>query len=385
MPLFSALTGTVRIQCEGGFPERFLNAASGLNIPLWDICYRDTVLFCRAHAKDYAALRPAARRACLRMRIQQKQGLPFAVRRLGIHPGWIAGAALFFLILQLLSSRIWVITIHGNHTVSDSEILAVLAEFGVQEGSDFSRVNLDELQLTALQKLPELSWLTVNQHGSIASVEVKERSAAAPPDSTVPANLVAACDGVIVAIHTVTGQAMVSPGDAVRRGDLLISGVMDSAVGPQLKKAAGSVVARTTHRLAVAVPLTESVTVPDRTVCHPQLDFFGWHIPLYTQYHLQEKAASVTVTRHPLTVKGVPLPLGLSVTQRCYTTTHTVTRTPAEALDEAQTQLAAEEITLQGTLSVEQKTQQTAVKNGCVELTAVYTGTQELAVESPLI
>lgn len=384
--LFSTnLTGSVLLRCEGGYPSRFLNTAAEDGIALWDIHYRNGALWCRARAADYRRLRRAARRGCVRMRVQKRHGLIFRLRRFRLRFGLLIGAVLFFAVLEALSSRIWVINIVGNTTVPNTVIRETLEPLGIREGGTFDTVDLAELRLTALQRLPSLTWLTVNQSGSTVTVEVKERTPTPPLPDTAPANLVAACDGVIVSVDVTAGQATVKPGDAVTRGDLLISGVMDSAVGPQLKRADGSVVARTTHTLTVTVPLCETVTYPDgRVIERPSLSVFGWHIPLYADAPLQGDPAVSTETI-PLRANGVALPIGWHITRYRYQAEKTITRSTAQAKAEAEKQLAQEESALQTVLTVENRTVHCEITAESVTVTAVYTGTQELAVAVPIV
>lgn len=376
--------GSVLIRCEGGYPARFLNAAADADIPLWDVQHKGGALWCRADAADYRRLRPAARRACVRMRVQKRCGILFYLRRFRRRFGLAVGVLLFFLTLSALSSRIWVVNVVGNSTVSDSDIRGMLEPLGIRIGGSFDEIDLRELRLNALQQLPELTWLTVNQSGSIVTVEVKERTPTAPLSDTAPANLVAACDGVILRVNAVAGQAVVKPGDAVTRGDLLISGVMDSSVGPQLKHASGSVIARTTHTLTVSVPLQETVTNRvERVVERPSLMLFGLHIPLYTDSPLNGDP-TVTTESMPLRANDVALPIGLHVTRYHYAVPETVVRTVAEAEALAEKRLADAEATLRQTLTVEERTPHREVTADAVILTVVYTGTQELTVAVPI-
>ncbi len=379
----SVVSGTVLIECEGGYPERFLNAASAAGVPLWETGRRDASLWCRARAADYRRLRPISRHAGTRMRVRRKYGLPHFLHRHGLRPGMLAGAAVFLLILQLLSSRVWVLRITGNTTVPDSAVRDVLAPLGVREGARFDCVDLTDIRLTALQQLPSLTRLTLNQSGSIVTVEVTERTENTPIAADSPTNLVAACDGIILEVDTFAGQATVEPGDAVRCGDLLISGVMDSKVGPQLKHAAGRVLARTTHTLTVSVPLTEVVTLPDREVVRSHLTVFGLSVPLYTSVPLASNATVVRET-HPVTAGGIPLPIGLSTTRYRYDRAVTVTRTPEEALRLAEQQLSAADAELRTVLTVEQRIPATEINDAGVTLTVTFHGTQELGEERPI-
>ena len=374
---------SVLIECQGGYPERFLNLAAAGEIALWDVHRDKESLWCRADAAAYRQLRPIARRAGMRMRIRKKQGIVFRIRRLGLRFGAVAGVALFCLILNVLSSRVWVLRVQGNAAVSDDAILSVLEPLGVYEGASFSDVDLTDLRLTALQQLPDLIWLTVNQHGSIVTVEVQERTPADPIADTAPANLVASCDGVVLQIDTVRGQSAIAVGDAVRRGDLLISGVMDSKVGPQLKHAAGTVLARTTHTLTVTVPCHDTVRAVDREITRSSLSVFGWEIPLYTSGTLPTASESVT-ERCPVTANGVPLPLGITRTRYTYHKDVPITRTVTEAKALATARLAEQETALFADFAMETRRITTEETSDSVTVTAVYVGTQNIAEERPI-
>ncbi len=355
-------TGTVLIECEGGFPERFLNEAAGREVALWDVSRRGISLTCRCKAADYRALRPAARAASVRMRVRERHGLPFLLRPFRLRWGLLVGMLLFVVLLQLLSSRVWIVRIVGNERVTDEAIREVLEPLGIYEGASPDTVNLPQLQLTALERLPEIVWLTVNFEGSTATVEVRERQESQPIAPDEPANVVAAHDGVIVRMDAVSGQAMVKEGDAVTEGTLLISGVMDSKVGPLLKHAEGVVTARTTRTLTVTVPFEEKVPSPaPRTISRLCFYLLGLRIPLYTEVDVEGTYTQQTVN-YPLRANGKALPLGIEVTRLTFDETVVCTRTESETLGEARSRLnellsdLGEEVTIEAETVTEQKT-----------------------------
>lgn len=329
------ITAQVYVECEGGFPERFLNEAAARGIPLWDITRREISLFYRCRASDYRALRPAARAASVRMHVVKRWGLPFLLRPFRLRWGAAVGLLLFVAVLQLLSSRVWVVQVRGNERVSEQAIREVLRPLGIYEGTTVAAADIPQLQLSALQQLPDITWLTVNFEGSVATVEVKERQETPPHATGAPANVVASCDGVVLSVDAVTGQAMVKVGDAVTTGTLLISGVMDSKVGPQLKHAEGTVRARTVRTVTVTVPFEETVASPaPRTVTQPCLRFLNWRIPLYTAGEV-EGDYTTTTENHLLHADGKELPVGLELTRLTFEDTVVHRRTPEQAQQEA--------------------------------------------------
>ena len=335
--------GWLDIVCEGGYPEQFINYVTQRGFSLWNIRRIGERLYCSCAAAEYVALKPLARRACVRMRIGAKHGIPFLLKPLRRRNGLLVGLLVFLVVLQGLSSRIWVVEVSGNKRVSEETVLSTLQSLGVYEGARFSKVDLPQLQLEALQQLPELTWLTVNQMGSTAKVEVHEREETPPIEKKEPANVSATHDGVIVEIHAVSGQPAVKVGDAVTKDSLLISGVVDSKVGPLLKRAAGTVKARMEEKLSVEVPFTETVPKKEaRVIEETSFYFFGFHVPLFAQVEHEGEYVQST-EKKPLCVYGRKLPIGVSVKRYEFTETETIKRSEKEALQLAKKRLCEEE------------------------------------------
>ncbi len=355
-------TGYIRIECEGGFPERFLNEAAARGVELWDISRAEISLFCCCFPTAYRALRSAARAASVRMRVRERHGLCFVLRPFRLRWGLPIGAMVFVLCLQLLASRVWTVHIMGNQRVAEDEIRRTLQPLGVHEGASMKAVDLPTVQLTALQQLPELVWLTVNFEGSTAVVEVKERQATPPMTENTPANIVAARDGLIVSVDAVTGEAAVKVGDAVVEGTLLISGVMDSKVGPLLKRAEGRVVARTVRNVTVEVPFVEQVpSLHPHTIVRPCLYVLGFRIPLYTNAQVVGEY-TVNTEKKPLKAYGRALPIGLEIERLIFETTETHRRSVQQAKEEAKVRLQAQvaawgdEVTIENVQYTERET-----------------------------
>lgn len=378
------LAGTVLIECEGGFPERFLNEAAGRDIALWDVTRRGISLFCRCKAADYRALRPAARAASVRMRVRERHGLPFLLRPFRLRWGLVAGMFLFVLLLQLLSSRVWIVRVVGNEQVTDEAIREVLTPLGVCEGASPKTIDLPQLQLTALERLPDLVWLTVNVEGSTATVEVREQKEAQPIAPDTPANVVATRDGVIVSVDAVSGQAMVKEGDAVAEGTLLISGVMDSKVGPLLKHAEGVVTARTTRTLTVTVPFEEQVPSPaPRTISRPCLYFLGLRTPLFASAEIEGEYTQKT-ENYPLIARGKALPVGIEVTRFIFEETMICTRDETQALAEARDRLQKSVRELRSAVTIEAEAVTEQKTNDGWTIVGTYTCLESIGRSTPL-
>ena len=127
--------------------------------------------------------------------------------------------------LTLLSLFVWDVRVTDNPTkVNDETILRVLEEQGVSIGSFYPLFSEDLIRSRALRELPELSYLTVNVHGTRAEVTV--RAAVEVPelrDEKLPTDIAASHAGVIEKMVVQEGETMVKPGQAVTEGEVLVS------------------------------------------------------------------------------------------------------------------------------------------------------------------
>ena len=376
------LRGYVRAQLLGGYPERLISTAAQAGVELWAV-RRDglAVSFC-CFADRYSRLRPIFRHSGARLRVTARRGLPFLLRPFRRRWGLAVGAVAAVVLLSLLSSRVWVITVDGNERISDSAILAVLEPLGVAVGMDFDDVNIPQVQLAALKALPTVDWLTVNQQGSTVQVLLREREMTVSHEETAPANVVAACDGEVVEIRVFDGQAAVKVGDGVTQGALLISGVTDSAVGPLLRRARGMVTARVRETITVRVPLEETVRTVARRENRPTAVLFGCRVPLYTNTGdggvYTEKTHNRLLTAH-----GKTLPIGWTVTERVYFEDVAIFRTAPQALAVAYERAAQREAALEG-MTVQSRSVTEQQDEAAVEVSLCLVGLREIGVSEPI-
>lgn len=173
--------------------------------------------------------------------------------------GLIFGAIFSVFLIYLSTFFVWSVRIEGNSEVESSVVKQLLYECGFYEGIRKSKVDVNELQNEVLSRCHELSFISVNIHGMVADVVVHERvSTKKPTDRNEPYNLVADIDGVIVSSLILDGQVMFKEGDTVIKGELLVSGIIDStSEGFRLRQAEGKVYARTSRTLEFVCPLEE--------------------------------------------------------------------------------------------------------------------------------
>lgn len=224
------LKGAVTVKTEGFFTERFINLCAAENLLLWGIKKEgENVLFANIYAKDFKKIKSAAKKTKTKVKIIKKTGAPFAVHRYKKRRFALFGAVLFFGGVIFYSTHLMGIDISGNKATKTEEIFSALKEFGIYKGARLDNIDRKKVQNSIMTKLDTVAWIGINIKGSRAYVEIKERIEKEEPlDFSVPCDLVAACDGIIDELDVREGQTMVKKREFVEKGDLLVSGAVDS-------------------------------------------------------------------------------------------------------------------------------------------------------------
>lgn len=384
-PVLRWFPGWVWVEAEGGYPERLLNEIAARNMQVWGVQRRgESTRFC-CFAREYRRLRPLARRACVRMRVRHKRGLPFRLHRYRRRRGLLAAAVVYGVLLALLIPRIWVVEVVGCEDAAlAAQIRAVAAQYGVTVGARTDRLQIKQLEIAGLGQLPSLVWMTVNPSGSVARVEVAVRSPTPQVlDLTQASDLVAVRDGLILSMRVPSGDKRVRVGEAVSAGTLLVSGQWETEQGERRCRSYGEVMAQTRRQITVTVPLTYWRETAQRTVLRPTVSFLRWQIPLYGATEMP--ADGITYTReHFLAAGRLRLPLGIINEYRVLTRREKTARTAGQAASIAAARLAEQERTLFSGLEYQESDRRSGVKDGQYTLTVTYRCVENIAVEVPL-
>lgn len=339
--LLNWLLGYAEVRAEGAFPERLLNLCAQHRLPFWGVAWQgETAFTLRVRIRDLRRLEELSGRAMCALEVCIRRGGGAALLRWRRRWGFLAGAALAVLAVTVLCRFVLVVEVTGNETVSTAVILSELRRLGVKPGAYGPGLDRTALANEALMALPELSFLSINLHGT--RVEVVVREATPVPEllaEDTPADVVADADGIILDIHTAAGQAMFEDGDTVARGEVLISGDValrrpegsDYPIGKLVVRAAGSVRARTWRTLKASAPLTAGEkTYTGRETAEYRLKLLWGDVVFFGNSGISyEKYDKIAETRY-LTLFGRQLPAALTrITRREYVLTEGETDTQA--------------------------------------------------------
>lgn len=285
----------VDFRAEGVFCEKLLTEAmkNGLSISFprkSGYTMRGTV-----QAAEYRSLCKIARRLGLKMRIEKKHGIYFTLKRHRDKIGFAAGAIFAAAVVLFLNLFVWEINISGNKAVSSEEIMATLANSGLKTGTLRTAHDARKIEWNIMNDNKEIAWATVNIQGCCVNVVVSEtrQEAEMKYDDDKPVNIIAAKYGVIRKMDVFDGQGVVKVGDAVMKGDLLVSATFEDRHGKlTLKHSRARVMAETDYEITVEFPLEQVIeTTGGVKKSVKGIEIMGLSIPLGSSRGCEELPA----------------------------------------------------------------------------------------------
>jgi len=257
-------------------------------------------------------------------RTVKRKGLPSILNRYRKRIGVAIGMLIFLLLTELSTRYVWEVTVMGNETLTDAEVMECLENLGCGVGTYIPSVDFYELCHRFLLEKEEVSWISVNMVGTTARVELIESDAKGSMENGgngTPSNLVASQDGIVVRTETASGKLSVRAGETVSRGQLLVSGVVD--VGREedgrfvLVRSRAAIYAQTERTLEVVVPYqTVKKTKIGWETVKKSLKFFGKTIKLKENSSILPEECDIIEEKRRIVLfdgdaftGGIPLPI----------------------------------------------------------------------------
>lgn len=328
--------GYVDFTANGKFPERFLNITSRYGINLWNAQPSKHSINASMYISDYRKIRLAAKKSGVKTRIKSKHGLPFFVNKYKPRIGIPIGAAAGVILIIVLSNFIWSVSITGAQTVSKTKIKQVLSENGVKTGSYKNNLDVQKIERDTMLEIDEIGWMSVNITGNIASIEIKEKAQKPKLDSSAtPSNIKAKCDGVITNIKAKKGEVQVKKGSGVAKGDLLVSGIIETKMNTlQYVRANAEVFADVVYKKESSIKSEYEYTCLSGEKTYRNRAFLLWlEFPCSMSFSSYEKSV-FSETSQNVICNDTVLPLGIKTSTQSdlISVEKTLTKSDAEKI-----------------------------------------------------
>ncbi len=260
--LLSCFENKVDFSAEGPDTEKLLNYCAEQGIEITGINKKGFVLSGSVAANRYKTLRIPARKFGIRLKIIKKKGTYFFIKKNYIKAGAVFGFIFVSVIVLFLNMFIWEINIYGNKKVLSENIIASAKEMGLNRGTLSKKHDVQTIEWHILNENEGLALVEINIQGSCANITVRETSEPAEmkSDDDVPVNIIASRYGVIRKMDVFDGQDNAKVGDAVMKGDLLVSAVYEDRHNKlTLKHARANIIAETDYYIKIEFPLKQKL------------------------------------------------------------------------------------------------------------------------------
>ena len=306
--------GYVGFTATGRFPERLLNLAAVRGVNIADPRPVEGGVGGIMSVSDYRRIRPLARRARVRLRVNRRRGLPFVLRRYRGRYGLAAGAVLGAVAVGVLSQFLWSYRVLGADSLSEQHIRRVLAESGISVGTYLGDLDVEPIERNLLRELDGITWVSVNLMGCTADVEVRQKAQKPEIQSMEPCNVVAKADGVITKLKVREGFAAVKEGSGVAAGELIVSGFNPTKQGGvRYMHADADIYADVISKRELKIPKSYNYySLTENKIDRTRLKFLWFEMPLSLSFGSFDHRA-VTVRDRSLVLNGTVLPVGTSV------------------------------------------------------------------------
>ena len=136
------------------------------------------------------------------------------------------------------------------------KLMTQLSYNGLKLGAFAPNIKHEELKNDILLTFPELSNVTINISGCHAVVTLYMKTPVPEiTDYSKHSNIISDYDGIIKSITVTSGTPEVSPGEFVRRGQLLAGGYMTGRTGVVVEyRAIADIVAKTQEKHKIVIP-----------------------------------------------------------------------------------------------------------------------------------
>ena len=235
------LAGYVRVRVEGYSPERLFNLCNANGILIWGVEIHEQTYEMLVSVKDYRKMRPFVRKTRTKIILLEKHGLPFFLYHFRKRKVFFCGMAACIVLVYVLSLFVWNIHIEGNITQKEEELLGYLETLGVEHGVFKSKIMCETIETSLRSQYPNILWVSAEMRGTRIIIQIKENTdedivSKIEIKTEEPMSISADVTGTIEKMVVRQGTPLVSEGDVVEKGQILVEGYYE------IKNDAGEIV-----------------------------------------------------------------------------------------------------------------------------------------------
>lgn len=256
MALWRSLGGMIRVQLTSADIYGTLDAMDKRGILLEQVEPSDGMqLEFSFHRKDFMTVSRICENRGDELKVLGHLGILWQLRTLLHRPVLVLGLLGILFLALWTPGRVFFVFVEGNADVPTNLIIEKAAFCGIDFGANRRSIRSEQVKNTLLAEIPELQWVGVNTQGCVAVISVRERAVSPEEEkSYTVSSIVAARDGVIREMTVLEGSPLCVSGQAVRAGQVLISGYTDCGICIRAGNAKGEIYAETVRYFSAIYP-----------------------------------------------------------------------------------------------------------------------------------
>ena len=315
MSVFDSVVGNTRIELICADIGYLLHAINEMMIPIYDL-YTDGELTARLtipHSSLKQVITLSDRRGG-QVKVLYHSGIFQSFLNLQNRLILLLGITVMITLTLLLPTRVLFVEVQGNQKVAVSAIMEAAQKAGVGFFASRRSVRSEKMKNELLDALPQLQWAGINTNGCTAVISVRERSHKEQMERNYGiSRIVAGCDGVVISSTVTGGTCVCNIGQAVQKGQLLVSGYTDCGGVIIAGRASGEIFAQTRHEMTVVTPLQNRIRAHNEGLRTNYCLLIGKkRINFYKGSGIPDGSCVKMVTQYDLTLPGgFVLPLTL--------------------------------------------------------------------------
>lgn len=203
--------------------EKTLNLLRRKNIIMWDINKIEDGISFKIYKNDLEKNKQFFHDANINP--VKKVGLMFKLNKLYMRLGFVAGLVLIVLYIFIYCSFAWEIKLMGNEKILDRDIIKCLNDNQIKTPIKISNINSKEIENLIYTNFKDIKFVEAHVDGIniVLNIREKRESDYITNDKT-PSSIIANKKAVIYKTVVKQGQLLVSEGEIVDKGDMLVQG-----------------------------------------------------------------------------------------------------------------------------------------------------------------
>ena len=249
--------GIMILEISTPSPEKLLNQLWLKNIEIASASRINiTTVRIMVDYKDYKIIEEVVKMSKGKVRIVDKKGGIFFLRKFKNGVTLALGIVLFIILIYTMSTFVWSIEIKTGQNVSPYEIRQNLKELGIEPGIKKKDLDVYNLEKEIETLNSNILWIRARIEGSTLKIVIEEKVNPPVNSESEIGDCTALFHGEVKRMFVASGTAQVAPGDFVKEGDVLIKSTQGVEGNEYKVPAKGIIIANTFYEREMEIQIS---------------------------------------------------------------------------------------------------------------------------------